>query len=85
MDDKDLGYVRRIGPLSTKLEEQIRSNRIQECARCHRPIAPDNDSGWEVFIDDGLTQPICISCNARFGEAVAKAEPAMAPGGGEEE
>jgi len=32
------------------------------CAHCGKAVVPDNDSGWEVFVEGG-TQPLCSDCN----------------------
>ena len=46
--------------------DDIRSNNIKRCAICGIPITPDNDSGWEVFVEEGRkTQPICGWCEAQ--------------------
>jgi hypothetical protein len=45
--------------------DDIHSNNIRRCAVCGIPITPANDSGWEVFAEDGKkTQPICGWCEA---------------------
>ncbi|HUU89192.1 MAG TPA: hypothetical protein VMX17_15770 [Candidatus Glassbacteria bacterium] len=41
----------------------IHSNKKLLCARCKQPIVEANDSGWEVFIEGNLTQPICVFCD----------------------
>jgi len=43
---------------------RIRSNGIPRCAYGGIPITPDNDSGWEAFVGDGTTQPVCAWCDA---------------------
>lgn len=40
----------------------IRSNDKRVCARCGLPIDQVTDSGWEVFVEAGTTQPICVFC-----------------------
>ena len=49
--------------------DRIHSNGLRYCADCGRPIYPQNDSGWEVFVLPLVTQPICTECDARRAEA----------------
>ena len=43
--------------------DDIKSNDIAICADCKEPIDANNTSGWEVFVDNGTTQPICKFCD----------------------
>lgn len=49
--------------------DRIRSTGLRYCADCGRPIYPQNDSGWEVFVLPLVTQPLCVECDARRAEA----------------
>lgn len=42
--------------------EAIQSNSKRVCARCGLLIDAITDSGWEVFVEAGTTQPICVFC-----------------------
>jgi hypothetical protein len=42
---------------------EIRSTNVKKCADCKCNITKDNDSGWEVFVGGGYTQPTCKKCN----------------------
>ncbi len=53
--------------LTLKGLEDITSNGVKRCAICGIPINPNNDSGWEVFVEGGKkTQPICGWCDATW-------------------
>ena len=54
----NLGTIQESG-----LTEPISSNGLPICARCDKEVTPENDSGWEVFISGGTTQPTCVECN----------------------
>lgn len=41
----------------------IKSNGARTCAFCRLPINAANDSGWEVFVEPQVTQPVCIFCD----------------------
>lgn len=41
---------------------EIRSNNINKCVDCGCYITPENDSGWECFVNAGYTQSICKKC-----------------------
>jgi hypothetical protein len=41
----------------------ISSFDIPFCADCKMPITVENNSGWEVFVEGGKTQSICLECN----------------------
>lgn len=61
------GKVEELGietPFGTK--EPIQSNLEEFCCDCSATITPKNDSGWEVFSEDGATtHKICKKCNTK--------------------
>lgn len=42
---------------------EIRSTNVKKCVDCKCNITEANDSGWEVFVSSGYTQPICKKCD----------------------
>jgi hypothetical protein len=42
--------------------DRITSNDRMECLYCGCAITPENDSGWEAFVDGLTTQRICRDC-----------------------
>lgn len=39
--------------------------RVQStCGRCGKRVIPDNDSGWECFVEGG-TAPLCSECDSK--------------------
>lgn len=61
---KSLGFVERFGPLSTSIPRLFRSNNVKQCLVCDVKITKFNDSGWELFTEDGATtQPVCRKCD----------------------
>ena len=72
MDEFDLIATRFIGPLRTPITERVHSNHIQECGSCGAAITPENDSGWEVFVDSTITQPECKTCYLRDRREIPK-------------
>ena len=57
---KHIGYSDRFGYRTT-----IKPNNVQVCLECGIPITDENDSGWERFTEDGTTQPVCKSRDAK--------------------
>jgi hypothetical protein len=50
--------------------DDIHSNHVKRCALCGIPINVDNDSGWEIFVEDGkTTQPICAWCDVEQSQS----------------
>jgi hypothetical protein len=60
--------------LSLDGKNPIESNGNKWCARCKMKITPENDSGWEVFVEGGKTQPICVFCNVETEISKCKEE-----------
>ena len=53
-------------PTSWGIIEPITSNSIPVCIRCGVKITKENDSGWNVFTEDGrTTQPVCKTCDEK--------------------
>lgn len=72
---KTIGGIEHIGPLNTPLSKEIKSNGLQVCLQCGVRITLANDSGWEGFLEDGVTtQPLCISCNDELNKGGPKAD-----------
>lgn len=47
------------------ITESIQSIDFDFCISCGEKITPENDSGWEQFLDDGrTTQKVCIKCDS---------------------
>lgn len=46
--------------------DDTRSTNVMRCAHCDTQITDDNDSGWEVFVENGYTQKICKACDLRL-------------------
>ena len=62
LDMHDLGFLT---PWQTT--EPFSSTGWGLCARCDGEVTVDNDSGWEVFVEDGSKcQPICAACNRTY-------------------
>lgn len=60
----DVIALEKIGPLGVEIPKPIRSNGKKVCLWCGVAIKPTNDSGWEMFTQDGVTtQPICNDCH----------------------
>jgi len=48
------------------IEEPIQTNDLPYCIECGVEITKNNDSGWEMFKEDGrTTQHICKKCDRR--------------------
>jgi hypothetical protein len=52
-----------LGTLSDGIIVPINSIDFDFCAECGVKITPDNDSGWERFINGHTTQKVCIDCD----------------------
>ena len=54
---------------------KIKSNNLPFCIRCNELITSKNDSGWEEFLEDGITtQPICKKCEDKESKESAEKE-----------
>lgn len=40
----------------------------ERCIECEKPITKENDSGWELFTEDGMTRKICCACNDKLNK-----------------
>ena len=49
------------------------NNGKNVCAYCDVLINKSSDSGWEVFLEGGKTQSICIWCHAKPSVELPKA------------
>lgn len=46
--------------------------RVQNsCGHCGKGIIPDNDSGWECFLEGG-TAPLCSDCRVKMNNITKK-------------
>ena len=60
-------YYRIVGIENVEIRlsngNEIRSTNVKKCVDCNCNITKDNDSGWEVFVGGGYTQPTCKKCD----------------------